>query len=96
MLNKNKKFFNDIKLVIAKAQTFPSLPSRLKTIYSHPITRILRVIGGLITLLVILQKYTFFPYPFDIICLYIAIFHLFQIIFISITKVVYGIYIYIV
>ena len=84
----------NIKLAIKKANSIPSLPSKLDKYYSHPITRILRVIGGFFAVVVILKKNNIFPAPLDYISMYIALIQLFQVIIISFTKAIYMVYLF--
>jgi len=82
---------NNLKLGIKKGLSIPTLPSKIDFYYSHPSTRILRVIGGFIAMLVLTKNHTSFSYPLDIILMCIAIIQLIQIVIISIIKVVYSI-----
>ena len=82
----------NLKLAFKKASTIPSLPSKLDKYYTHPITRILRVIGGIFAVIVLLKKNTIFPYPLDYFSMYIALAQFLQIILISIIKIIYFIY----
>ena len=97
MKNKINSFFKrqwivNVRLALNKVSTIPSLPSKIDKYYSHPLTRVLRVIGGIIAAIVILKKNTLFPSPLDYISIYIALIQLLQIILISFTKVSYFIY----
>ena len=91
----SKTWFINLKLGIKQANSIPTLPSILENYYNHPITRVFRVIGGIVAAIVILKKHLLCPYPINIILAFIALVQLAQIIFISITKVVFGIYLYI-
>ena len=68
MKNKINSFFKrqwivNVRLALNKVSTIPSLPSKIDKYYSHPLTRVLRVIGGIIAAIVILKKNTLFPSP---------------------------------
>lgn len=92
ILNLFKKLdFNSIKLGIKKGISIPTLPYKFNRIYSHFFIRILRVIGGFFAIMVLTKNHTLFPYPFDYIAIFIAIIQIFQIIIISIIKVIYSI-----
>ena len=91
----SKTWFINLKLGIKQANSIPTLPSILENYYNHPITRVFRVIGGIVATIVILKKHLLCPYPINMILVFIALVQLAQIIFISITKVVFGIYLYI-
>lgn len=83
--------FNSIKLGLLKAYSVPMLPLKLKNIYNHIYTRILRVIGGLCALLVLTKSHNMLIYPMDWVVLVIALLQLLQIILISTIKTVYGV-----
>lgn len=88
----NHTWFNDIKLAVKQLNIIPSLPIVVDYYYNHLLTRILRVIGGLATLAVLLQKHLLFPYPIDIMIVIIAFLQFTQMFIIYITKFLYGIY----
>jgi len=83
--------FNSIKLGIKKGLIIPTLPPKIDKFYSHPITRILRVIGGFCAVMVLTKNYTYFPYPLDYVTIFFAAIQLFQIVVISIIKLFYSI-----
>lgn len=83
--------FQSIKKGLIKAYSIPLLPAKLTQIYIHPLTKIIRVIGGFSALLVISENHTMFPYPLNFLLIGIALLQLFQIVLISIIKVIYGI-----
>lgn len=83
--------FNSIKSGIKKGLTVSSLPPKIAIFYSHPLIRILRVIGGFSAVIVLTKNYTFFPYPLDYVLMFLAIIQLFQIVIISIIKITYSI-----
>ena len=90
----SKTWFINLKLGIKQANSIPALPSGIDKYYNHPITRVFRVLGGIIALIVILKINVIFPYPINYILALIALVQFGQIIFISITKLVYVIYLY--
>nr|UEV87038.1 hypothetical protein [Grifola frondosa] len=76
---------------IYKAYNMSLLPDNIIKIYAHPIIRILRIIGDLSALLVITKKHLLFNFPLDSILIVLALLQFFQIVLISIIKIIYGI-----
>jgi hypothetical protein len=81
----------NLKLGIIKAYHIPMLPENVLIFYNNPFIRMLRVIGGLCVLLVLTKKYVLLPFPLNYFSLVFAVIQLFQIIIISIIKIVYSI-----
>lgn len=90
----NKSWFINLKLGLHQASTIPSLPHNVDLYYNHPLTRILRVIGGIVAVVVLLHKHLLCPYPLDIILPFIALAQFIQIFIINIIKLVYAVYYY--
>lgn len=82
----------NLKLGIKQAYSIPDLPGSIERYYNHPITRILRVIGGIVALAVLFKKHLLFPYPINIILPIIALLQFTQMFYIYMTKLIYGIY----
>lgn len=72
------------------------LPAKVLEVHDNPFVRIFRVIGGFSIMAVLLNIMTvfleiqpFFIYPFDLIVLFIALFHIIYIISIHFIKISY-------
>jgi hypothetical protein len=59
--------------------------------HNYPVVRILRVIGGISTLLVLLKKHLLFFLPFQYILLFLAFVQIIYVVVISFIKIFYGI-----
>ena len=93
MLNYLKSKKHDIYLGFEKAYSISFLPSKLDLLYSHYITRIFRVLGGLSIGLVLTGKYELFPKTVHIFIFILSLMHAILIIIIFIIKSIYGLYI---
>ena len=87
---KIKVDYTSIKKGVLKGLQIPMLPYNVNKFYNYPIIRILRVIGGFITVLVLTKNHVNFTDPSKLILMIIALIHLTQIVIISIIKVIYG------
>nr|YP_010170431.1 hypothetical protein K8K84_mgp039 [Phanerochaete carnosa]QRZ60413.1 hypothetical protein [Phanerochaete carnosa] len=86
----NNKNIKNIKIGIVKAYNIPTLPANIERIYSHHITRIFRVLGGICIALVITKAYHHILYPINKFVLFFAITQLIQIVLISIIKIIFS------
>ena len=93
MLNLLKSKKHDIYLGFEKAYNISFLPSKLDLLYSHYLTRIFRVLGGLSIGLVLTGKYELFPKTVHIVIFILSLMHAILIIIIFCIKSVYGLYI---
>ena len=81
-----KRFITGLKV----GWNTPMLPESVTKIHNHPFTRVFRVIGGALTVLVLSKNYLILPFSLQLIVLALASFHIIYITCISLIKLFYG------
>lgn len=83
--------WTSIKKGVKKGFSIGMLPNSINNLYNLPVVRVLRVIGGISTFLLLTKNYLYLPKFLGWIIIILGILQILQIIIINVIRIIYGI-----